>query len=40
MGENKNLLEVNGLKQYFKIPNGFLRSLTLKAVDDVSFAIK
>ena len=37
---NKNLLEVNGLKQYFKIPNGFLRSLTLKAVDDVSFAIK
>lgn len=40
MSENKNLLEVNGLKQYFKIPNGFLRSLTLKAVDDVSFAIK
>ena len=37
---NKNLLEVNGLKQYFKIPNGFLRSLTLKAVDDVSFTIK
>ena len=40
MSENKNLLEVKGLKQYFKIPNGFLRSLTLKAVDDVSFAIK
>ena len=40
MSENKNLLEVNGLKQYFKIPNGFLHSLTLKAVDDVSFAIK
>ena len=40
MSENKNLLEVKGLKQYFKIPNGFLRSLTLKAVDDVSFSIK
>ena len=40
MSETKNLLEVKGLKQYFKIPNGFLRSLTLKAVDDVSFAIK
>ena len=40
MSDNKNLLEVKGLKQYFKIPNGFLRSLTLKAVDDVSFAIK
>ena len=40
MSENKNLLEVKGLKQYFKIPNGFLRSLTLKAVDDVSFTIK
>lgn len=40
MSENKNLLEVINLKQHFKIPNGFLRSLTLKAVDDVSFTIK
>ena len=40
MSENKNLLEVKNLKQHFKIPNGFLRSLTLKAVDDVSFTIK
>ncbi len=40
MSENKNLLEVKNLKQHFKIPNGFLKSLTLKAVDDVSFTIK
>ena len=40
MSENKNLLEVKNLKQHFKIPNGFLQSLTLKAVDDVSFTIK
>ena len=40
MSDKKNLLEVKGLKQYFKIPNGFLQSLTLKAVDDVSFTIK
>jgi len=37
---NKTLLEVKNLKQYFYIPNGFFGSLTLKAVDDVSFAIK
>lgn len=40
MSENKNLLEVKNLKQHFKIPNGFLKSLILKAVDDVSFTIK
>ncbi len=40
MNNNKNLLEVKNLKQYFDIPNGFLRSLKLKAVDDVSFDIK
>lgn len=40
MDNEKNLLEVKNLKQYFNIPNGFLKSLTLKAVDDVSFNIK
>lgn len=39
MSEQKNLLEVKRLKQYFDVPNGFLRSLKLKAVDDVSFNI-
>ena len=37
---DKNLLEVKHLKQYFDIPNGFLGSLKLKAVDDVTFNIK
>ena len=40
MSESKNLLEVKNLKQHFDIPNGFLKSLKLKAVDDVSFEIK
>ncbi len=40
MSDSKNLLEVKHLKQYFDVPNGFLRSLKLKAVDDVSFEIK
>lgn len=40
MSESKNLLEVKHLKQYFDIPSGFLKSLKLKAVDDVSFDIK
>ena len=39
MNDIKNLLEVKNLKQHFDIPNGFLRSLKLKAVDDVSFNI-
>jgi len=34
------LIEVKGLKQYFDINMGFFRSKPLKAVDDVSFAIK
>lgn len=38
--EHKTLLEVKNLKQYFNISNGFFGSLTLKAVDDVSFIIK
>ncbi len=40
MSENKNLLEVKNLKQYFDVPNGLFGSLKLKAVDDVSFSIK
>ena len=40
MNEQKNLLEVKNLKQHFDVPNGFLKSLKLKAVDDVSFTIK
>lgn len=39
MNDIKNLLEVKNLKQHFDIPNGFLKSLKLKAVDDVSFTI-
>ena len=39
MNDIKNLLEVKNLKQHFDIPNGFLKSLKLKAVDDVSFNI-
>ena len=38
--ENKNLLEVKNLKQYFDIPIGLLRSKPLKAVDDISFSIR
>ena len=37
---DKNLLVVKNLKEYFDIPTGFLKSLKLKAVDDVSFEIK
>ena len=42
MSENNNrpLVEVKNLKQYFDINMGFFRSKPLKAVDDVSFAIK
>ncbi len=36
----KNLLVVKNLKQYFDVPTGFLKSLKLKAVDDVSFEIR
>ena len=34
------LLEVRNLKQYFPITTGFLKTTMLKAVDDVSFAIR
>ncbi|MEE0809044.1 MAG: oligopeptide/dipeptide ABC transporter ATP-binding protein [Acutalibacteraceae bacterium] len=40
MSENKNLLEVRDLKQYFNVPAGPFKSLKLKAVDGVSFDIK
>ena len=40
MNENKNLLEVRDLKQYFSVPAGPFKSLKLKAVDGVSFDIK
>lgn len=39
MSEEKNLLEVSHLKQYFPVRQGF-KKIQLKAVDDVSFAIK
>ena len=41
MAENeKYLLEVSHLKQYFPISVGFGKHIPLKAVDDISFAIK
>ena len=41
MAENeKYLLEVQHLKQYFPIRTGFGKTTPLKAVDDISFAIK
>ena len=39
MSEEKNLLEVSHLKQYFPVRQGF-KTIPLKAVDDISFAIK
>ena len=40
MNENKLLVEVKNLKQYFPVTTGFLKSKPLKAVDDVSFTLK
>ena len=44
MSENinneKNLVEIKHLKEYFNINVGFFKSKYLKAVDDVSFSIK
>ena len=37
MSEEKYLLEVEHLKQYFPVKDGF-RTVPLKAVDDISFA--
>ena len=39
MSENKPLIEVKDLKQYFPISMGWFRSKPLKAVDGVSFSI-
>ena len=36
----KNLVEVKGLKEYFPITTGFMKTTMLKAVDDVSFTIR
>ncbi len=40
MSENKTLVEVKNLKQYFPVTTGFLKTTPLKAVDDVSFTIE
>ena len=40
MSENKNLVEIKHLKEYFNVNVGFFKSRPLKAVDDVSFTIK
>lgn len=40
VNKNEYLIEVKGLKQYFPIKTGLLKTLPLKAVDGVSFAIK
>ena len=40
MIENKTLVEVKNLKEYFNIATGVFSSKPLKAVDDVSFAIR
>ncbi len=39
MAEEKNLLEVSHLKQYFPVRQGF-KKVPLKAVDDLSFSIR
>ncbi len=39
MAEEKNLVEIRHLKQYFPVRQGFKR-IPLKAVDDVSFSIR
>ena len=40
MADVKNLVEVKNLKEYFNINVGMFKSKPLKAVDDVSFAIR
>ena len=40
MSDNKTLLEVKNLKEYFNINTGMFTSKPLKAVDDVSFSIR
>ena len=38
--KSEYLVEVKNLKQYFPVRTGFMKSVPLKAVDDVSFAIR
>lgn len=38
--ESEYLVEVKHLKEYFPVKTGFMKTTDLKAVDDVSFAIK
>jgi len=40
MIDNKTLVEVKNLKEYFNINTGLFKTKPLKAVDDVSFAIR
>ena len=40
MSDNKTLVEVKNLKEYFNINTGLFKSKPLKAVDDVSFSIR
>ncbi len=40
MSQNEYLLEVKNLKEYFNISTGLFKTTPLKAVDDVSFAIR
>lgn len=40
MDKNKNIIEVQHLKQYFPIKTGWNKVVQLKAVDDISFSIK
>ncbi|MBE6631340.1 MAG: ATP-binding cassette domain-containing protein [Ruminococcaceae bacterium] len=40
MNNNEILVEVKNLKEYFNITTGLFKSRPLKAVDDVSFAVK
>ena len=40
MSQFENLVEVKNLKEYFDISTGMFSSKPLKAVDDVSFAIR
>ncbi len=39
MADNKPIIEVKNLKEYFNINTGLFRSKPLKAVDDISFSI-
>jgi oligopeptide transport system ATP-binding protein len=40
INNEKNLIEIKHLKEYFNVNVGFFKSKYLKAVDDVSFSIK